>query len=127
MNHKLGIPPWLLPRRPTAIAHVEFRRRTATGHNHISGLALRCNQRQRGQFDTKNWRCKHATTTVVAEILTELIRLGPEICISNGNKLEFKGKSVSVMKDFLLTFPQICFCNGNHFFWQHDSASVIGN
>ena len=34
-------------------------------------------------------------TTVVAEMITELIRFEPEICICNGNSLEFKTESVS--------------------------------
>ena len=45
--------------------------------------------------------------TVVAEMITELIRFEPEICICNGHKLEFKRESVSVMRDFLLAFPEI--------------------
>ena len=51
--------------------------------------------------------------TVVAELITELIRFEPEISICNGNSLEFKRESVSVMRDFLLKFPQISLCNGN--------------
>ena len=51
----------------------------------------------------------------------------PEICICNGNYLEFKRGYVSVVRDFLLKFPEISLCNGNWFFWQRDSASVIGN
>ena len=39
---------------------------------------------------------------VVAEMMTELIRFEPKICICNGNSLEFKRESVSVMRDFLL-------------------------
>ena len=49
----------------------------------------------------------------VAEMTTELMRFEPEICICNGNELQFKRESVSVMRDFLLKFPQICLCNGN--------------
>ena len=51
--------------------------------------------------------------TVVADMITELIRFEPEICICNRNQLEFKRESVSVMRDFMLKFPQICLCNGN--------------
>ena len=42
--------------------------------------------------------------TVVAEMTTELIRFEPEICIcnGNGNELQFKRESVTVMRDFLL-------------------------
>ena len=36
--------------------------------------------------------------------------------------LEFKGESVSVMRDVLRIFPQICL--SNWFFWQHHSVSV---
>ena len=63
---------------------------------------------------TKNNSRKHKSSdTVVAEMITELIRFEPEICICNRNQLEFKRESVSVMRDFLLKFPQICLCNGN--------------
>ena len=65
-------------------------------------------------------------STIVAEMITELIRFEPELCICNGNSLEFKRESVSAMRDLLLTFPQICLCNGDSFFWQHDLVSVIG-
>ena len=65
--------------------------------------------------------------TVVAEMITELFRFEPEICICNGKQLGFNREYVSVMRDFLLTFPQICFCNGYSFVQQHDSASAIGN
>ena len=64
--------------------------------------------------------------TVVAEIITELVKFEPEIGICNGNEFDFEGEYVSVMSDFLLTFPQICLCNGSWLFWQHDSVSVIG-
>ena len=50
-------------------------------------------------------------STVVAKIITELSCFEPEICICDENFLEFKGESVSVMRDSLQTFPQICFCN----------------
>ena len=61
----------------------------------------------------------------IAEIVTELIHFEPEVCICSGNELEFKGESVSVMRDFLPAFPQIwinsllaaqfciCICNWN--------------
>ena len=49
-----------------------------------------------------------------AEMITELIRFEPEICICNRNELEFKRESVFVMSDFLLKFPQICLCNGKN-------------
>ena len=39
--------------------------------------------------------------TVVAEMITELIRFEPGICICNGNESEFKRESVSVMSDLL--------------------------
>ena len=51
--------------------------------------------------------------TVVAKRITELIRFEPEVCICKINYLEFKGESVSVMRDLLPTFLQICLCNGN--------------
>ena len=51
--------------------------------------------------------------TVVAEMITELIRFEPEICICNGNSFEFRRESVSVPRRFLLKSPQICLCNGN--------------
>ena len=60
-------------------------------------------------------------------MVTELVHFEPEICICNGNQLEFKRESASVMRDFLLKFPQICLCNESQFFWQSDSVSVIGN
>ena len=60
-------------------------------------------------------------------MITELIGFEPEICICNGNELEFKRESVSVMRDFLLKFSESWFCNGNQVFWQRDSVSVIGN
>ena len=49
--------------------------------------------------------------TVVAEMITELIRFEPKICICNGISWDFQRESVSVMRDSLLTFPQICLCN----------------
>ena len=33
-------------------------------------------------------------------MITELIRFEAEVFICNGNELEFKGESVSVMRDF---------------------------
>ena len=42
--------------------------------------------------------------TVAAKIVTELILFEPKICICNGNLLEFKGESVSVIRDSLPTF-----------------------
>ena len=53
------------------------------------------------------------SSTVVAQLASELIRFGPEVCICNGYNLKFKGESISVTTDFLLTFPQICLCNGS--------------
>ena len=61
----------------------------------------------------------------MAEMITELIRFEPKICICNGNELEFKRKSVSVMRDFSAEIPtdlslswqvillaaQFCICN----------------
>ena len=45
--------------------------------------------------------------TVVAKMITELIRFEPEICICNGNLLESQRESVSaVMRDFLLKFQR---------------------
>ena len=64
---------------------------------------------------------------VVAKIITELMCFEPEVCICNGNELEMMRGSVSVMRDFLLTFPQICLCNRQQFFSQHELISVIGN
>ena len=43
---------------------------------------------------------KITENTVVAEMITELIRSGPEISTCNGNKFKFKTDSVSVMRDF---------------------------
>ena len=63
-------------------------------------------------------------------MITELIRFEPEICICNGNQLEFKREregSVAVMIDFMMRFPEICLCNENQFFWHRDSVSAIGN
>ena len=62
--------------------------------------------------------CLHASFgafifTAVAEMITELIRFEPKICICNGINWDFRRESASVMRDFLLTFPQICLCNGN--------------
>ena len=51
--------------------------------------------------------------TVVADMITELIRFEPEICICDENCLEFKRKSASVIRDFRQKFPQICLCDGN--------------
>ena len=48
-----------------------------------------------------------------------------KVCICDRKKLEFKGASVSVLREFLPTFPQICLCNENKTFSQHDSVSVI--
>ena len=45
--------------------------------------------------------------TAVAEIITELVRFKPEICICDGNEFEFKRASVSIMRDLLLSLPQI--------------------
>ena len=59
----------------------------------------------------RDWTCQ--VDTVVAEMITELFRFEPEICICNGNLLGFKRESVSVLRDSLLKFPQICLCNGN--------------
>ena len=56
---------------------------------------------------------KFVPTTVVAEMISELISFEPEICIFNGSSLELN--RVSVMRDFLLTFPKICLCNRNEF------------
>ena len=56
---------------------------------------------------------KEIQVTVVADMIAELIRFKPKVCISHGNRLEFKGESVSVLKDVLLTFPQICLHDGN--------------
>ena len=56
---------------------------------------------------------ENRSVTVVAEMITELVRFEPEICICNRNQWEFKRESVSVMRDFLLKFPQTCLCNGN--------------
>ena len=52
-----------------------------------------------------------AVYPAVAEIITELIRFEPKICICHEKK-EFKGKSASAVRDSLSTFPQICLCNG---------------
>ena len=53
---------------------------------------------------------------------TELICFEPEVCICNGNDLDFKRICICNEK-----FPQIYLCNGKYFFWQHDSVSAIGN
>ena len=49
--------------------------------------------------------------TVVAEMITELIRFEAEVCICNGNSLELQEESVALMRDTLLNF--------------HRSASVM--
>ena len=38
-------------------------------------------------------------STVVAEMIAELKRFEPDICISNRNKLDLKRESASVMRD----------------------------
>ena len=60
-------------------------------------------------------------------MITEFGFFEPKLSICDGHYLEFKRESVSVMKDFLLTFPQNCICSGTSFFWQHHSVPVIGN
>ena len=39
------------------------------------------------------------TYTVVAEIITELVRFEPEVCICNGNQFRIKSESIAVMRN----------------------------
>ena len=74
---------------------------------------------------TAQWAADPSKRPSAAKSVTELIRFEPNVCICNGK--EFKGESVSVMNDILLTFPQICLCNGNiHSSGKHRSVSDIG-
>ena len=54
----------------------------------------------------------HFSTVGVANMITELLRFTPEVCMCNGSFLEmFKGEFVSAMRESLPRFADICLCN----------------